>query len=225
MFNKLTKFLIMLLAVNIFSSHAGVLIGGTRVVYDGAKKEATISARNPDGKPYLIQSWIDPENSADKQPVPFIVTPPLFRLDAEGANTLRIVRTGHLPETKESVYWLNIKAIPASSPDAKNELHISVNTRIKLFYRPAGLNANDGAEAYKKLTFSHQGNEIQANNPTPFYVSLSDLKIGNSAIASPGMIAPMSSKRWTVAAPSSRQVSWQAINDYGGKTALMNVSL
>lgn len=38
---------------------AGVIIGGTRIIFDGAKKEASISVNNPDATPYLIQSWID----------------------------------------------------------------------------------------------------------------------------------------------------------------------
>lgn len=41
------------------SAIAGVIIGGTRIIFDGAKKESSISVNNPDPTPYLIQSWID----------------------------------------------------------------------------------------------------------------------------------------------------------------------
>ena len=41
------------------SAIAGVIIGGTRIIFDGAKKESSISVNNPDTTPYLIQSWID----------------------------------------------------------------------------------------------------------------------------------------------------------------------
>lgn len=44
----------------IHSAQAGVLIGGTRVVYDGTKKETSLSVTNQDkDTPYLIQSWVD----------------------------------------------------------------------------------------------------------------------------------------------------------------------
>lgn len=41
------------------SAQAGVIIGGTRVIYNGDKKETSISVKNPDKSSYLIQSWSD----------------------------------------------------------------------------------------------------------------------------------------------------------------------
>lgn len=63
------------------SAIAGVIIGGTRIIFDGAKKEASISVNNPDPTPYLIQSWID-ERDGGAGKTPFIITPPLYRLDS-----------------------------------------------------------------------------------------------------------------------------------------------
>lgn len=59
---------------------AGVIIGGTRIIFDGAK-EASISVNNPDATPYLIQSWID-EQEGGSGKAPFIITPPMYRLDS-----------------------------------------------------------------------------------------------------------------------------------------------
>ncbi|MCC3264159.1 fimbria/pilus periplasmic chaperone, partial [Paenibacillus polymyxa] len=75
----------------------------------------------------------------------FIITPPLFKLSPTKNNVLRIVNTSDaLPQDRESVYWVNVKSIPARSEDAenKNVLQIAVRTRLKLFYRPAGLKGN-----------------------------------------------------------------------------------
>ena len=58
----------------------GVTIGGTRLIFDGGKKEASLSVSNSDTGPYLIQSWVEPNNNDPARP-PFIITPPLFRLD------------------------------------------------------------------------------------------------------------------------------------------------
>jgi len=210
-----------LLVLFTFDSCAGVIIGGTRIIYQGDKKESSISIRNPDNKPYLIQSWIEPEgkNAQQTSTLPFIVTPPLFRLNTDSSNALRIVKSGSTPEDKESVYWLNIKSIPTSDPNAKNELHISVNSRIKIFYRPNGLSDQDAAVAYKAVTFKHEGDKLVAKNPTPYFISIGELKADGVEIASPGMIAPMSEASWAFHSKASAlKVTWSAINDYGART-------
>ena len=48
--------IVMLLALS--TATAGVIIGGTRIIFDGAKKEASVSINNPDNTPYLIQSCL-----------------------------------------------------------------------------------------------------------------------------------------------------------------------
>ncbi|UZE26232.1 molecular chaperone [Pseudomonas sp. B21-056] len=204
------------------TSWAGVVVGGTRVVYDGSKKEASISVSNPEKKtPYLIQSWV--EDGTKK--APFIMTPPLFRLDAGQENMLRIIRTGgQFPDNQESVFWVNVKSIPASEKTDANELQISVKTRIKLFYRPAGL-PGDAGEAYKSLKFTRSGGQLVVNNPTPYYVSFYNVSVGDKEISDAGMVAPKSSLTWTLPAGAGGAVSWTAINDYGGISPAANAPL
>lgn len=51
-------------------------------------------------------------------------------------NILRIVNVNpSLPQDRESVYWVNVKAIPSQNEEneGKNVLQIAVRTRIKLF--------------------------------------------------------------------------------------------
>ncbi|QJI40170.1 molecular chaperone [Pseudomonas sp. ADAK2] len=199
------------------TSWAGVVVGGTRVVYDGSKKEASISVMNPEKTtPYLIQSWVESTSATATQKAPFIVTPPLFRLDAGQENVLRIIRTGGtFPENKESVFWVNIKSIPSSEKSDTNQLQISVKTRIKLFYRPLGLSGS-ASEAYKSLKFSRSGNQLQVNNPTPYHVSFYRVSVGNAEIENAGMVAPQSSLTLTIPAGATGVASWQSINDFGG---------
>lgn len=65
----------------------------------------------------LIQSWVD--DLADNNKSPFIVTPPLFRLDAGDSNDLRVLLTSpQLPSDRESLFTLNIKVIPANTAPA-----------------------------------------------------------------------------------------------------------
>lgn len=68
-----------------------VTLNGIRVVYDPDSVGATLAVSNPQHFPVLVQSEIYAENRTD--PGPFIVTPPLFRLDGQQQNRLRIVST------------------------------------------------------------------------------------------------------------------------------------
>ncbi|ENU1227879.1 MULTISPECIES: molecular chaperone [Providencia] len=215
-----------LLFMTTLNANASVILGGTRVIYEGNKKEASISVRNDDKTPYLVQSWVNNFNNNDKQKVPFTVTPPLFRIEPESANAIRIVLTdSQLPSDKESVYWLNVKSIPPSDPNSTNNLTISINNKIKLFYRPAGLPTAEALIAYEKLTFEKQGNYLKANNPTPYYVSFGELKIGNKEIAEPGMVPPLGEASWDISGTQANQVTWSAINDHGTITKAKNQTL
>lgn len=208
------------------TSWAGVVVGGTRVVYDGSKKEASISVNNQEkNTPYLIQSWVEETSDAGTHKAPFIMTPPLFRLDGGQENVLRVIRTGgKFPENKESVFWVNIKSIPASEKNITNKLQISVKTRIKLFYRPAGLSGDPG-EAYKSLTFTRSGNQLLVNNPTPYHVSFYNVNVGGKEINDAGMVEPQSSLILRLPAEATGAVSWKAINDFGGISAAANATL
>lgn len=63
------------------NSHAAVSVGGTRLVFHGDEKEASITVSNTNkGIPVLIQSWVD-EGENSKAKAPFMITPPLFRLE------------------------------------------------------------------------------------------------------------------------------------------------
>jgi P pilus assembly chaperone PapD len=64
------------------TAHAGVIINGTRLVYQGDKKESSLGLSNPDATDYLVQSWVD-SGGKNLAKAPFLITPPLFRLDAK----------------------------------------------------------------------------------------------------------------------------------------------
>ncbi|MEO3990767.1 fimbrial biogenesis chaperone [Pseudocitrobacter cyperus] len=198
-------------------AQAGVVAGGTRVVYQEGKREASISVTNADTHtPYLVQSWVENFADNDKRPVPFIVTPPLFRLDPEKRNMLRISFTGmELPHDRESVYWLNIKSILPSQKGDVNKLQVNIKSKFKIFYRPNNLSV-DPSDAWQKLQFHAEGNRLTAKNPTPYFISLFSLTVGGKEVKEPGMVAPFSSHSWPVSGAGT--VKWRAINDFGGIT-------
>ncbi|WP_237387591.1 fimbrial biogenesis chaperone [Xenorhabdus sp. Sc-CR9] len=218
-FRILFFILIYIFSINI--SFAGVVIGGTRVIYISDQKEASISINNPEtGISYLIQTWVQGEHGETKPP--FIITPPLFKLTAGNENILRIVKTGNnLSNDRESLFWLNIKSIPATTKSEQNQLQITVKSRFKLFYRPADL-AEYAETAYKTLKFRTDGHKLIVENPTPYYVSFSELTtengIKNYEIQSPGMIPPFEQLSWDIPIKNINKVTWKTINDFGGIT-------
>ncbi|HDG7821116.1 TPA: fimbria/pilus periplasmic chaperone, partial [Klebsiella quasipneumoniae] len=169
-----------ILSIGLSAAQAGVVIGGTRVIFDGNKKEASIGINNPDKTPYLIQSWIEtPDGGAEK--APFIITPPLYRLNNGQQNVERIVATGALPQDKESLFWLNIKAIP-SAAKVDNTLQIAIKTRIKLIYRPAAMKGASPEEQVDKLRWQRVGNKIQVNNPTRHVMNFNEISLSGKKL-------------------------------------------
>lgn len=213
-FIRTTGLAVALLPLALMTANAGVIIGGTRIIFEGAKKEATINITNPDNTPYLIQSWIDMQDGVAGK-APFIITPPLYRLDGGQKNLERIVMTGSLSQEQESLFWLNIKAIPSASKQM-NALQIAVKTRIKLIYRPEGLRASTPEEQANKLTWQQSGNAIQVNNPTPYVINFNEITLGGRKLDDVTYVLPGASARFSVPeGTSGHSLTFKVINDYG----------
>ena len=208
-------------------SHAGVVVGGTRVIYEGGKKEAAMSVENPDASPYLIQSWVENEAGRSERNS-FVVTPPLFRLGAKEKNTLRIMQMApSLAADRETLFWLNIKSIPAADPtQSQNALQLAINTRIKLIYRPASLKASSPEQASAQLKWSRQGKTLTVSNPTPYYINFHSISLGGRGVENVTYVAPSTTATFKLnAADTGRQVEWKVISDYGAIGAAQRASL
>ncbi|MHC8300823.1 fimbrial biogenesis chaperone [Pseudomonas sp. ZS1P83] len=204
---------------------ASISLSGTRVVFDGAHKEANITVRN--GKQeVLVQSWIDSgEDTA--QTAPFAVTPPLAKVLPSEQQLLRILYEGKgMPTDKESVVWLNVQEIPQSSTTA-NTLQLAVRQRIKIFFRPAHL-PGDPLKAPSQLLWTLSqgaaGGVLTVKNPSLFYVSMGDITLetgGQKELAADStMIAPGETKTFRVHkfnGNPSAQLTFNSINDYGAQ--------
>lgn len=207
-----------------FYANATVNIGGTRLLYDGAKKEVSLSVHNPDSTPYLIQTVVD-NLSNDSQKPPFIVTPPLYRLDGGKENLMRVIMSGSLPQEKESMYWLRVKAIP-SAPREKNTLQIAVATNIKLIYRPTALKDINVEKESNKLSWRVSGNKLEITNPTPCFINFNEIivagkKLQNVSYAAPGITT-------TFALPNGvngGNLQFSVISDFGAVGPLHSISV
>ncbi|AYL60282.1 fimbrial biogenesis chaperone [Citrobacter youngae] len=229
--NILSKILCGCLFVSCFSAQASIVLGGTRIIYSANKSEVQIALKNKDPHTrYLVQSWI---SYPDDVKAPFVVTPPVYKLQENRQTLLHIIYTGDknaLPNDRESLFVANVKSVSAISPELKdkNTLQFAMKTRLKLFWRPAQLKEADALQAWENITFRRQGSQLIAKNPTPFYVSFGELAVGGKAIpvvetkTTPGaismMVAPFSEQTFTVPKGANGPVTWTAISDYGAQT-------
>lgn len=226
----------MVLALGMLSSlvQASVVITGTRVVYPEQEREVNIRLTNVSAQPSLVQTWVD-DGRADSEPndieLPFVLTPPVFRMEPNKGQTLRLMFTGgDLPKDKESVYWLNVLEIPPKPRDAesRNLMQIAFRTRIKIFYRPTVLTESP-TDQLKQLSWQlvkaedGKGMALRASNPSPYYISFGDVKIasgGKEIDLEPAMIPPqgsvdMSTEKRDLSVNGPAQVSYSALTDYG----------
>ena len=227
-FRSVLLLLIAIPSLSVFSTQASVVLNNTRVVYLDNDKEVSVKLNNNGNKPVLVQSWIDngnPDENPSVIQVPFILTPPINRIDAEKGQTLRIFYTGEeLSTTEESVFWLNVLEIPAKSNELKgeNSLQLAFRTRVKLFFRPSDLpgNAND---AGKELAWRITASGLNATNATPYHVSLTQVNVtvnGTTYHAKTvAMIKPNRSQEFSfsdlVDIPTGSKVNINYIDDYG----------
>lgn len=220
------KFISTIIILSIFShiAEASVSLSGTRVIYPQGKKEITLEIKNHGSQPVLTQNWIDDGNmqaSPDKLNVPFVITPPIARINPEQGQSLRISALGStLPQDRESVYWINVLEIPAVNKSVANKLQMAFRTRIKLFYRPEGL-AGKPEEAAQQLSWRKiSSTQMEAINKTPWNVALSGVASGDWKTMG-DLVPAYGSKIFTNKnghlLTSGGEIVWTYINDYGSE--------
>jgi len=193
-------FLITLLWIS--QGRASVIITGTRVIYPQSSASVTVSLLNESSRPSLIQAWADNGDSnatPNDSRAPFVVTPPVFRMEPNTGQALRLTLTDPgLPKDRESVFWLNVLDIPPKpSQSTGNYLQMAIRTRIKIFVRPENLNLSV-AEAAARMQWTRDGAaELTIHNPTPYHFSLTGISTGTAEAKTrlrvSGMVAPFSS--------------------------------
>ena len=233
---KITTLMIVMLAT--VSVQASVIIGSTRVVYPQNDKEVTVRLESKNQTPVLIQVWLDSgdENSTpDVGRPPFVVTPPVFRMEPDQQQVIRLAYTGEsLPAERESLFWFNLLEVPSQplNSEQSNQLQLAFRSRIKVFFRPPGLPYEVDA-APGKLQWRHisteQGQLLEVYNPTPYHVSFDQIKMvaaGQHHAREPGasgaqnMVVPNGRTRFLLpglkSAPSTAMVvEFQTLDDFG----------
>ncbi|MGK3141324.1 fimbria/pilus periplasmic chaperone [Pantoea sp. C2G6] len=213
---------------------ASVTILGSRIIYPGNALSVDVQLKNNDSIPYVMQAWLDNGNinsqPDDKSDVPFILTPPLFRIQPLTGQLLkiRLLPEVSLPQDRETLYWFNSLQIPPGNiqtESGRNAIFLMLRNRMKLFYRPKAIGQPVNVFKDIKITVRKEGVEI--NNTQPWYLSLTEVAIktaGKKTACAADMIAPFSQK--IVRCPSSTHslsansvISVSAMNDQGAKVS------
>ncbi|MBS9439039.1 molecular chaperone [Photorhabdus noenieputensis] len=174
-------FLAILLGMTTLSAHANIVINTTRVIYPASNKEVSVQLLNAGDQPSLVQSWIDdgdPNSTPETAKVPFLLTPPVVKIDGNNGQQLRIKHiNSNLPTDRESLFYLNVLDIPpvAENIGDKNVMQIAIRTRIKFFYRPDKLSILP-KQIQQYIVLKREGSQLKLENSSPYFMNIVGLK-------------------------------------------------
>ena len=228
----LNHFLILLLLPS--SAMAATYINYTRVIINEKDRESTFTVYNEGLRPVLLQLWTEKESLLERPEeikTPFMILPPIFRLESNTSRTVRIQFVGDrhaLPGDRESLFWLNTLEVPPVADDkhGSGALQIAFRTRVKLFWRPQALAENTLEDSVKKIEITASdcgGNRcLLVKNNSPLHVTLMDLTLNDGTeikqLPDDGLLAPLSTKTVLLskrATGSSIVKTFSWIDDYG----------
>ncbi|ENP3038028.1 molecular chaperone [Salmonella enterica] len=204
-------------------------LGASRIIFNSESDSYNLPVENKQSYPVLVQSKIMNETS-DEKSTRFIVTPPLFRLDAGQKNTVSVIKTGNIPAgNKESLNWLCVKSIPPTDGSAwvdknsnsKNSVtvNVMVNSCIKLILRPSSLD-NASTESYgTQLKWEYIKGYLSVRNPTPYVISFNMIKVNERKLTPPTYLMPGDVHTFSnIEIRGGETIRWTLINDYGAPT-------
>ncbi|MDF2397171.1 fimbria/pilus periplasmic chaperone [Pseudomonas sp. 3MA1] len=215
------------------SAQASIVIDATRLIYSAKEREVSLRLSNQGQKAALVQTWMDdgnPDAKPDDVDVPFVVMPPMARINPDKGQSLRIAysSSSSVPKDRESVFWLNVLDVPPMpSVQLSNHMQLAFRTRIKLFFRPVDLpgSATESAETLRWSLLKYGTRSVlQVRNDGAFHVSFNSveviLKDGRSLKVKSQMVAPKTSADFVLeqalsASDVEASVIYEWINDYG----------
>ncbi|MGT0885620.1 fimbrial biogenesis chaperone, partial [Shigella sonnei] len=121
-----------------------------------------------------------------------------------------------------SAQLFSVRAVPSTTKrEEGNTLKIATQSVIKLFWRPKGL-AYPLGEAPAKLRCTSSADMVTVSNPTPYFITLTDLKIGGKVVKNQ-MISPFDKYQFSLPkGAKNSSVTYRTINDYGAETPQLN---
>lgn len=212
---------VLMLAGACYPAVAAVNLDRTRIIYNTSDKSVSVMLENQSKElPYLAQVWLE-NAQGEKITSPLVALPPMQRIDAGQKSQIRILQlpeTAGLPKDRESLFYFNVREVPPKS-DMANVMQVAIQSRVKLFFRPAELRKLLKANWQEQLQVSRLSNGLKLTNPTPFYITVGYLGKDNKGNASgfdSVMLAPFATESLTGSQYVSERYSLGYMDDYGG---------
>lgn len=212
---------VLMLAGACYPAVAAVNLDRTRIIYNASDKSVSVMLENQSKElPYLAQVWLE-NAQGEKITSPLVALPPMQRIDAGQKSQIRILQlpeTAGLPKDRESLFYFNVREVPPKS-DMANVMQVAIQSRVKLFFRPAELRKLLKANWQEQLQVSRLSNGLKLTNPTPFYITVGYLGKDNKGNASgfdSVMLAPFATESLTGSQYVSESYSLGYMDDYGG---------
>lgn len=200
-----------------------------RLTYIAGDKSISVGLRNTSTSAYLIQTnmqWLDEKTGINilnkNEKIPFTVTPPLHKLNGDEYYNWRVMFTGqaqNLPSDRESVFLVQLKAIPSTERQNKQSLQFTVTRSLlfKVYYRPAKLKEITLEQVAEKLIFHREKNALVVRNNSPIYATFDNLSVNGHHFSEEALflsVPPFSEQRFHYDNLPSGSVSWAILDEY-----------
>ncbi|ECJ2934803.1 TPA: fimbria/pilus periplasmic chaperone [Salmonella enterica] len=204
-------------------SLAAINVDRTRIIMNSSEKSIAITLSN-DSKhtPFLAQSWVTDADGVKTNAL--LALPPLQRIDGGQKGQVRITQvralTARLPQDRETLFWFNVRGIPPKA-DGDAVLQLTMQSRLKLFYRPDAVVRGISDQPEKKLTAEREAGRLTLKNPTPYYITVAwlgtDRRHPLNGFGDGVMVPPFASLPVKAVLPAETRQLWVGyIDDYGG---------
>lgn len=233
MIKKLTRFLLVAFFLT-RPAFSATYMNHTRLIINEKQGESVFTIYNKGNGPVLMKIWTEKDNMLGRPEdikTPFIVLPPIFRLEGKSSRAVRVQVTqnnGNLVSDRESLFWINTMEVPPVTANSKasGTLQVAFRTRVKLFWRPSSLASINDEENIKKLDILPRqcGGEpcLIIKNTTPLHITLMGVVLDDGTevnqLPDDGLVTPFSEKSLILPArmkKNGKVKSFSWIDSYG----------
>jgi len=197
--------------------------GENRFVMLAEQPRKAVTVVNREARENLVKIELD-WGDGRQGDTPVVVTQPLLMMGAGGQKSFDVIYAGEgLPTDRESYFLLSVLEIPPV-PKQANVLQITPRHRMKLFFRPKlAVDVRQVPNEIKWTLTEGEPSTIELDNPSPYYVTFTDLELVSSDSARCGsavehlMLAPFSNQHVTFVGcrGNASRVRYQIISDEG----------
>lgn len=213
---------VVLLSGVMTQAHAVLGLDRTRIILNQADGGTSVVVDNQDKtSSFLAQTWIETAKG-DKLTNSLVALPFLQKIGPLQKKQIKITHMeglNTLPQDRESLLYFNVLGIPPQGKEA-NVVQFTIQSRLKLFYRPKGINYPLSADKdfQQDLKVAKQGGSLKLTNPTPFNIIVTNINVDRSKDNQfpETVVAPFSDVVVTLKNASLNSFEVAYIDDFGG---------